>query len=131
MTAAELISHYAEVRRRLVGTPRRVSLHRPSERLWHTPFNCPPTPPRIMWQRILWECGIKYGVSNEDIQGPGRRVPVVKARHEAMRRMYREVRIMGKRPSLEWVGARCGGRDHSCVLNALKLKRQRPWKKKA
>jgi hypothetical protein len=88
VTAAELITHYAEVRRRLVGTPRRVSLYRPRERLWHTPFNYPPTPPRIAWKRILWECAIKHGVTLQDIAGPSRRVPAVKARHEAMRRMY-------------------------------------------
>lgn len=124
MNERALVQHYAAVRSRLYGPERRRCIYRrPAERQWDTQFNYPPTPPSILWRRIVWECAIKHGVTVDDVMGYGRRVVVVRARHEAMRRIYREVKA-----ELTWVG-RLFDRDHSCVINAFKRKRQK-WQKK-
>ena len=116
-----LAIHYALVRRRLMGcavapSPRRME---PVERIWPVMFG-PPSPPAQHWRRIIWEVEIKYGLPHGLLVGGSKLTYIINARFEAMRRIHDEVTVNGHAPSLDWIGEKFGGRDHSCIIGALR-----------
>jgi chromosomal replication initiation ATPase DnaA len=64
---------------------------------------------------IIAEVALAHGVSVEDILGPGRSGPLVKARHQAI------IEVATRRPafSLPQIG-RCFSRDHTTILHVLR-----------
>ena len=122
MTAERRLAiHYALVRRRLMGcavapSPRRME---PVERIWPVMFG-PPSPPAQHWRRIIWEVEIKYGLPHGLLVGGSKLTYIINARFESMRRIHDEVTVNGHAPSLDWIGSKFGGRDHSCVIGALR-----------
>ena len=71
------------------------------------------------WLTILNEVAIKHDIQAAVIIGRSRQVPILNARHEAIGRIYREVRIKGRPPSLCTMG-RWMNRDHTSIINSLR-----------
>lgn len=71
--------------------------------------------PRRRCMEIVSAVAAEAGVTVADILGPRRNIPVVRARHEAMRAVARAFPQM----SLPQVG-RLFQRDHTTILNALR-----------
>ncbi len=83
-------------------------------------FRAPiPNPTNSQWRNVLNEVAREMDIDPSAILSRSQRVPITAARHEAMRRVIRSVRLSGKPPTLSAVG-RWFDRDHSCVYWALR-----------
>lgn len=70
----------------------------------------------ISAKSVLKEVSAKHGFTVAALQGKSRTAPVVRARQEAMYRLFTECRWM----SYPAIGRALGGRDHSTALHAVK-----------
>ena len=123
------MAQYAAVRQRLYGHVRPKLVIVPAVAL-PAPVEAPeriPTEldfdfigPRIVnpvpiWRRILIDTARECGVSLNDIFGPSRYAPVVRARQLAMYRVRLETKW-----SYPKIGRLFGGRDHTTALHAIR-----------
>jgi len=66
---------------------------------------------------ILNEVSAKHNIPIETMRGKSRKMETVRARHEAMKRLRDELHL-----SLKSIGEILGGRDHSTIHYALKVR---------
>lgn len=71
------------------------------------------------WRQIMREVCAKHGVTAVDLTGARRDLKTVIARYEAAYRMRHETEM-----SLEQIGKRLGGRDHTTILAACRRHQQ-------
>ncbi len=137
LTAAEQVRHYADIRARLMGHPRRAVplLAIPAPQIASAPApvafapvedyeppvvdNTPHGAPLNMLAPCSWKflrdlAALRHGISVREIMSPSRGRPVVAARYEAMALVYQHSQL-----SLPQVG-RLFKRDHTTVLHALR-----------
>lgn len=123
---AEQIRHYADVRARLMGLPRRIvrprlAVAQPAL-LPEPSVEAPPKPrgaPLNMLAPCSWKflrelAALRHGVGSRDIMSHSRARAIVAARYEAMALVYQHTQA-----SLPQVG-RLFGRDHTTVFHALR-----------
>ena len=137
-TVDEMISRYAEVRKRCYNPPkprewaRQFDLHvkdyrqhmefrrRQEEQMREiiTRFREIRTPQsyRISLNQIIREVAAKHRVSVDAIKGKGRARHIAAARHETAARIYVERPDM----SLPNIGKFLGGRDHTTILSSVR-----------
>lgn len=127
MTAAELIEHYAKVRRRLYGKPKSPS-RAPAVRAKPEPVTCPEPSPRVVKIRkppdhdkgprwAMWlasRIAMYHGVNFDVMMSKTRVQKYVEARHAACYWIHRRT---------GWSLPRVGdvlNREHTSVLNAIR-----------
>lgn len=137
MTAAELISHYAEVRARLNPEPSsRQAPARP--RVWIAPRLPPkprvapvtvktasssyrvfqePLPETMEWQRIVNKHARLHNVDPREILAKNRARPVIAAYTDAVIEIRDTIVIQGKPVSFPTI-AKWFGRDHTSLVHA-------------
>ncbi len=65
---------------------------------------------------VIFGVADSYGLTVDQLKGPSRRSLIVEARHEAFWRLRNEFAL-----SYPAIGQLMGGKDHSTVMNVIKL----------
>lgn len=85
-----------------------------------SPEPCAPVPFNFLlrpsWRAIVKLVALKHRVAVSAIIGPQRVGPVMSARHEAAFLIYTHCGL-----SLQHIGNRLGGRDHTSIYNSIKV----------
>ena len=117
MNLAELTTHYAQVKRRLMGSARREI-----GRIEHVPPLEPARP--VGWRPIVDEVCAEYGVTFDDMRSARWSGGLNEARAKAFWRLKTEISVQGRVPHNAEIGRWFGGKDHSTVSLALKRYRE-------
>lgn len=125
MTAAELMAHYAEVKKRLFSKPKKIKAAVPAPEVKKEPAIRTPISEistvfnRPREKRIIEKIAKAYGTSPGEITGASRALPLVHARHAAIYWVHRRMGYAKKQTG------RVFNRDHTTVIHAIKAHEKR------
>lgn len=124
MTAAELMAHYAEVKKRLFSKPKKIR-SAPAPEIKKEPVARTPLSEistvfnRPREKRIIEKIAKAYGVTPREITGSSRALPLVYARQAAIYWVHRRMGYAKKQTG------RVFNRDHTTVIHAIKAHEKR------
>lgn len=113
--ALDFVRKYAEVRRRLYqGRPAIKRPERTIDTFVAEAEAIYGKMPKSRWATIIAEVARHHGLTADDILGPSRKAHVIKARHEAIARVWQAC------PKLSYphIG-RIFNRDHTTIMNVI------------